>query len=161
MHTIFTETQRFTQWWLWMLILGTAAFPIFGLYKQILLGEPYGDNPMSDAGLIVASILIFTVVILFLIIRLKTVINSHEIGLLFFPFTQNKVKWEDVKDAKVVKYGFVGYGIRLWTKYGTVYNIKGNNGLAIELKNGSKLLIGTQREIELKEFLNRLKKQTE
>lgn len=58
---------------------------------------------------------------------------------------------KDIKSAKVVNYGFVGgWGIRLWTAYGTVYNIKGNKGLAIELFNGEKFLIGTQKENELK-----------
>ena len=46
-----------------------------------------------------------------------------------------------------------GWGIRLWTKYGTVFNIKGKKGLAIELYSGKKFLIGTQKEIELIEFV--------
>jgi hypothetical protein len=58
---------------------------------------------------------------------------------------------------KVLNYGFVGgWGVRLWTKYGTVYNVKGNIGLAIELKNGTKFLIGTQKEIELRSFLEKI-----
>ena len=57
--------------------------------------------------------------------------------------------------AKVdLDYGFIGgYGIRLWTKYGTVYNTSGKIGLAITLNNGDKFLIGTQKSDELKLFL--------
>lgn len=67
---------------------------------------------------------------------------------------RKSVEWEDVKQAKVVDYGFVGgWGIRFGTEYGTVYNIKGKKGLAIELNNGKKFLIGTQKEEELNEVL--------
>jgi hypothetical protein len=30
----------------------------------------------------------------------------------------------------------VGYGIRLGSKYGSIYNMNGNKGLVIELSNG-------------------------
>lgn len=51
---------------------------------------------------------------------------------------------------KVINYGFVGgWGIRLWTKYGTVYNVSGNKGLFIKLKNGKTMVIGTQKSQEL------------
>ena len=89
-------------------------------------------------------------IILFFRIRLITNINQNEIRMKFFPFVKKHINWKDVKSAEIVNYGFVGgWGIRLWTKYGTVYNTKGNKGLAIELKNGKKFLIGTQKETEL------------
>ena len=55
-----------------------------------------------------------------------------------------------------MNYGFVGYGIRLGSKYGTVYNMKGNRGLAIELNNGKKFVIGTQKEMELKNVVEKM-----
>ncbi|MGI9525729.1 MAG: hypothetical protein ACR2MS_01320 [Weeksellaceae bacterium] len=68
---------------------------------------------------------------------------------------KKRVDWKEIKKVEIVYYGFVGgRGIRPWTKYGTVYNTKGNNGLAIELKNGDKLLIGTQKELELKSIVD-------
>lgn len=74
----------------------------------------------------------------------------------FFPFVKKTTKWTDMKKAEVINYGFVGgWGIRLRTKYGTVYNIKGNKGLAIELLNGKKYLIGTQKETEMYEIVKK------
>jgi hypothetical protein len=74
----------------------------------------------------------------------------------FFPLIKKTTNWTEIKKVEVVNYGFVGgWGIRLWTKYGTVYNIKGNKGLAIELFNGKKYLIGTQKEIELNEIVKK------
>lgn len=71
----------------------------------------------------------------------------------FFPFVKKKVSWKEIKQIKVVKYDFVGYGIRLGSEFGTVYNTKGNKGLAIELKNEKKFIIGTQKETEMKEWI--------
>ncbi len=157
MKPLFTETQKFTQWWLWLLLLGIAYLPINGIYHQLYLGEEYGSKPMSDLGLIVFSIFVFLLIAFFYFLQLKTEITSEEITMKFFPLATKKVKWEEVSEAKIVNYGFVGgWGVRLWTPYGTVYNTKGKIGLAIELKNGSKFLIGTQKETELKSVLKEI-----
>jgi hypothetical protein len=74
----------------------------------------------------------------------------------FVPFLKKNIKWNELKSMKIVNYGFVGYGIRLGSKYGTVYNINGNKGLAIELKNGKKFVIGTQNETELNSTLKKM-----
>ncbi len=156
MKTEFKEEQKFTQWWLWLILIGTGIFPIIGMYKQLILGEKFGDKPMSDLGLIVFSVFIFGIIALFGLMRLKTEIDQKEIRMSYTPFIKRNVEWKDIHSAKVVNYGFVGgWGIRLWTKYGTVYNTKGNKGLAIELKNGKRFLIGTQKEAELEELIKR------
>jgi hypothetical protein len=153
----FKEEQKFSQWWLWIIIVTIGIIPIYGIYKQLILGVKFGNNPMSDLGLIIFSIFIFALIWLFLIMKLKTTIDEHEIQMSFFPFVKKKINWSEIKKADVVNYGFVGgWGIRLWTKYGTVYNMKGNKGLAIELLNGKKILIGTQKEAELRRVVKKL-----
>ena len=75
----------------------------------------------------------------------------------FVPFIKKHVDWNEVKSIKVIDYGFVGgWGIRLGTTFGTVYNIKGKMGLAIELINGKKFLIGTQKAEELQIILKEI-----
>lgn len=124
------------------------------LYKQLFLKEQFGTKPLSDLGLILFLIFVFSLIFMFMFIRLKTVIDNEKIQISFFPFTRKNVKWDDIESVKIVDYGFVGgWGIRLGTKYGTVYNIKGSKGLAIELKNGKKFLIGTQKEKELNNII--------
>ena len=132
-----------------------GMLPIIGIYKQIILEEPFGDNPMSDLGLIVFSVFIFLLFGLFILMKLKTKINNDKIEMSFFPFIKKTIKWNEIKKVEVINYGFVGgWGIR-HPKYGKVYNIKGNKGLAIELLNGKKYLIGTQKETELKEVIKK------
>lgn len=58
-----------------------------------------------------------------------------------FVFFVKKIKCSEIKFVRIMNYGFVAYGIRLASKFGTVYNIKGNIGLAIELNTGKKIVI--------------------
>ena len=111
---------------------------------------------MSDFGLIIFCVFIFGLIAMFGFMRLKTEIDQNEIRMNFFPFVKKRVNWKEVRKAEIVNYGFVGgWGIRLWTKYGTVYNTKGNKGLAIELQNGKKILIGTPKETELNKIMDK------
>ena len=152
----FKEEQKFTQWWLWLVLLGIGILPFLGIYKRKILGDIFGDEPMSDFGFIIFCVIIFGVIAMFWFMRLETEIDQNEIRMNFFPFVKKQVSWKDIKNAEIVNYGFVGaWGIRLWTKYGTVYNTKGNKGLAIELLNGKKFLIGTQKEIELTKIVQK------
>ena len=157
MRTEFKEVQKFTQWWLWLIILGVATLPIYGIYKQLIIGEKFGTNPLSNNGLILFSIFVFFLISLFWLIKLTTQINNDEIKIKFFPFLTKSIKWDTIKNAEIINYGFVGWGIKIGTKYGTVYNTKGKVGLAIELNNGKKYLIGTQKETELKKLINEIK----
>lgn len=163
MRIQFEEEQKFNQWWLWIFLIPLGILPLFGIYKQLVLEEPFGDNPMSDLGLIVFTVLIYIFLAFLYLIKLSTHIDENGIQMRFFPLVKKDFKWKDIKNVQVITYGFVGgFGIRLWTKYGTVYNVKGNKGLAIELNNGKKYLIGTQKETELKTVIKKFKeKQTE
>lgn len=143
---VFREEQRMTQWWLWLFLIGLVSFFVYALYQQLYLGAPFGQNPMSNTGLVVFSIFIIGIVMLFVSIRLKTQINGQGIEMSYRPFGIRKMAaWEDIESAQVVRYGFVGYGIRWGSRYGTVYNVNGNKGIAIQLKSGKKYLIGTQQ----------------
>src|SRR5690554_7970649 len=84
----FKEEQKFTQWWLWLILIGIGVMPIIGIYKQIIIGGTYGDNPMSYLGLTIFSLLIYGIIALFLFMRLKTEITQDEISVKFIPFTK-------------------------------------------------------------------------
>ena len=153
----FSEIQHFRQWWLWVFLIGLAVFTIYVVYKQLILGIPFGEIPMSNLGLILYALFVVCFIAMFYFMGLKTELNKDEVQIHFIPFVKKSIPWNDVLKSEIITYGFVGgWGIRLGTKYGTVYNIKGNKGLALELNSGKKILIGTQKEDELKDFLNKL-----
>jgi len=55
-----------------------------------------------------------------------------------------------------------GWGIR-WgsARYGSAYNVSGNQGVLFELKNGKKFLLGTQNPASIKSALSKLVKQSD
>lgn len=157
MQSTFHEVQKFNQVLIGLVSIPIALFLVYALYKQLYLGEPFGSNPASDLGLVMIALLMFSLIPFFWGMKLETGINNEMIKIRFFPFVNKTIIWNDVKSAEVHKYGFVGgWGIRLGTKYGTVYNISGNIGLALELKSGKKILIGTQKEEELRKVISQI-----
>ena len=150
----FHEIQKFKQWWLWLLIIGIGLLPFIGLYKQVIIGEQFGDNPMSNLKLALFAIAMLLFVSFFRMLTLKTDINKFEIKFSFFPFLSKRIKWEDVKHSELINYGFSGYGIHLADQR-VIYNTGGKIGLSLELNNGKKLVIGTKKEKQLEEFLQR------
>jgi hypothetical protein len=64
---------------------------------------------------------------------------------------------DELKSHEVVTYrpfkDFGGWGLR-WTPWsGWAYNVSGNEGVKVELENGTQLLIGSQRAPELDEAI--------
>lgn len=151
MKPLFTEKQRFNQWWLWLLLAVTSIAPIIGVYREYINRSSFQNIRLSS------FIIIFLVFLLLIILRLKTTITQQNIQLTYFPFVWKTINLSDVAFMKVINYDFVGgWGIRLWTKYGTVYNVRGNKGLHIRLKNGKQLVIGTQKPQELERIVEQL-----
>lgn len=150
--TYFRETQKFTQWWLWLILLALTAISLYGLLKAVRVND-IGINKENLVDNIIPSAVCLGVLVLFGILRMETEIDSKGIYMEFFPFVKKHISWTDIKSLNIVKYGFVGYGIRLGSKYGTVYNTKGNKGLWVQLKNGKTFVIGTQKQNELKRLI--------
>lgn len=147
MKPLFTEKQRFNQWWLWLLLAVSLAVPAILLFKEA------SEKSGGFSGLII----ILSVIILFVVLRMTTVVTKEKIQLTYFPFVNKTINLADIETMKVINYGFVGgWGIRFWTQYGTVYNVRGNKGLHIKFKNGKQLVIGTQKPQELEKVVEQL-----
>jgi len=150
--TYFKEKQKFTDWGFGVL-LTLLVLPSLMLFILYLITK--------DAEMLAAlGIVFFTTSILsliFILPTLKTEITEKGIYLTFKPFTNRIIAWHEIAEAEIVKYSFVGYGWRLSIKYGRVYNVKGNKGLRLKLKNNKKLVIGTQQEKQLQKALDEVK----
>ncbi|WP_179345975.1 hypothetical protein [Winogradskyella ursingii] len=157
---IFKEEQRFTQLWLIMLILISMLVPV-----GIVLGT-YFKNPNSFSVLELTIILLVVLLassIIFLF-KLNTRIDEKGVHYQFFPFhlKYKVISWADIKEAHVRNYDpigeYGGWGIRggiLWNKSkGKAINVSGDIGIQLKLKNGKKLLIGTQQKAEAESVLN-------
>ena len=152
----FTEKQRFSQWWLWLLLSAIMVYTIYNFVED----RQYFSTP----ELAISFLIPILVIILFLVIRLETKIDEHGISVRFFPFqiTFRYYSWRNIKKAYVRKYSplteYGGWGMRqgLFGK-GKAYNVKGNQGLQIILNDEKKVLIGTQKLEEIGTFLLKIK----
>jgi hypothetical protein len=156
---IFKEEQRFNQLWIIILIIVSMLVPI-GIIIGIYLKNP--DSFTSLELLLIIGIIIIASVIIFLF-KLSTRIDEFGIHYKFFPFHLNykHIAWNEMDKAYVRKYDalteYGGWGLKggkLWNKSkGTSINVSGDIGIQLELKNGKKILIGTQKEHDAKNIL--------
>jgi hypothetical protein len=150
MNQVYKETQRFTQWWLWAVNILVFVLVSITLYTSL----NQESDTVNHSWILLIWIITLLIPILFWLLRLETRIDRAGVYIKYIPFLSRSYRWEDIQSFEVINYGFVGgWGIRLATKYGTVYNVKGNKGLYLILKSGKRVCIGTQKEQELKEFL--------
>ena len=162
--THFSETQYFRQKWLWAIIIFFPAFSLYGIYEQIIMGNPIGDKPISDDGLIWFSFLIgIGLPLLFYNIRLKTRVSQKGLHYQFFPvhLKERTIDFIDIESFKARKYSplkeFGGWGIRFGFE-GKAYNVSGDEGLQLVLKNERKVLFGSQKAKELEKAMKKASK---
>jgi hypothetical protein len=148
MENSFIESQKVKQAWIIVLMITVTIFSIIN----------YVQMPASFSS-IAPLVIIFVANLILIALKLNTRINKQGIYFQLFPFQfkYNEISWNDVLTIEVRKYKpireYGGWGYRFSFKNGKAYNISGNMGLQIVLKNGDKILIGTQKPDELMEFL--------
>ncbi len=157
---LFQEKQTFgsLSLYLSMGVIYIASILLFsvGIYKQIFMGEPWGDKPVSDTGLVIAAILVLLILVVSAILLfgsvLSTTVYSDRLEITFWPYFKKPVVFNkdsiasfEIRQYKPLKeYG--GWGVRYGTKgSGKAYNVRGNKGLQILTKDNKRLLLGTQR----------------
>lgn len=158
----FYESQKFTQWWVWVLILfscfALTGISIAGMYQQFVKGIPYGNKPMPDNGLAIFTmvnlIISAALIWLFRVMKLETKIDKLGVHYRYYPLIPSwkTLSPHDISKWSVEKYFILGYGIRYNLLRGVkTLNVKGNIGLELSLTKGKKLRLGTQNpeEIEL------------
>ncbi|WP_411895441.1 hypothetical protein [Winogradskyella sp. A2] len=156
---IFKEEQRFNQLWIIILLIVSMLVPL-GIITGIYLKNP--DTFTSLELLLIIGIIIIASGIIFLF-KLTTRIDEFGIHYKFFPFhvRYKTLAWDQIDKAYVRKYNalteYGGWGIKggkLWSKSkGTSINVSGDIGIQLELKNGKKILVGTQNENDAKNIL--------
>jgi hypothetical protein len=160
-ETLFSERQRFRQIWLWIILLGINGIIISGLIKQLFLGEKFGNKPMSDSGIIIATIITLLLSVFFFSSRLETNIKTDGIYVRLFPIqlTFRFYSWDKLNQSYIRQYNAIteygGWGFRGF-RSNRALNVSGDKGIQLVFQDGSKLLIGTNRPDEARETLKRL-----
>ena len=160
---VFKEQQRFTQTWFIVVMVISVITPLV-----LMLHEFLKENSKftTTAFLTLISILIVTISPVFFF-KLSTRIDAFGIHYKFFPFhlSYRTIRWSYIANAFVRNYDpigeYGGWGLKggaFWsTAKGKAINVAGDIGIQLELKDGKKLLIGTQKKKEAEIILEQYK----
>ena len=148
---LFREMQKFR----WYIPASFACLMIFPVSFLCL------TSFVCSLSLIMLKILIGIIAIfvfLFCVVRLETEVYQAGLCVRFFPahIRYKKIAAEDIAEHYVITYDSLGYG-KIWPgamRYSSydktwAYIIRGNKGVQLVLKNGKKLLIGSQKPEKL------------
>ncbi|UCE99299.1 MAG: hypothetical protein JSV82_09075 [Planctomycetota bacterium] len=165
---IFREVQSFPLW-LRLAVAFSMGFAVvidfFALHK--MLSQQNLPKPFSIASLIICGILLpMAIATLFLLLKMQTKVHSDGLYVRFFPFHIHYKKFtaDDISECfartykPIREYG--GWGIRCGFRSGRAYNVSGNKGVQLVLKNGKRLLIGSQKSELLAEAVSSFIKST-
>ncbi len=152
---IYREVQQFRQGWIWVSVSALAWLVWYATVKQLLLHRPFGNRLMPDIPMVIFWF-IFGIGLpaLFYFSQLVTEVRDDGIYIRFSPFhrTFRRTAFTEVKQFEMRTYRsfreYGGHGIRYGSK-GKAYNVSGDRGVQIELLNGNRVLIGSQRAEEL------------
>ena len=154
MALYYQEKQNFRRTGVWI-IVSASMLPVngvllYGLYQQLVLGEPWGSEPNSDISLIIVTlvIMLFSAILFWLIFTVELVVEIKDKAVYyqFRPFKENSIKFRDllsweVKSIKPI-FGFGGFGLRITPK-SKAYIINGKNALILKPKKGKQIVIDT------------------
>lgn len=159
----FKETQRFRQLWVWILLGGVILLFSYGIFQQIILGEPWGSKPAPNLILILVFLFVIGIAVFIGSIKLKTTISHDGIKAHFTPLAKKEIHWEEINEITIAKYkplkDYGGWGVRYSFKKGKAYTTSGNQGIKIETKDGEKILIGTRKPNEAKKVISSIYKE--
>lgn len=158
---LFKENQKFSQWWIWIILAGSIGLVGYGLIQQVIFGEPFGDHPGRNTELEIVFGVTLLIAVLFISLRLDTLITRDGVYVKFSPFYLKfrHYSWDQIHSLYVRQYSPVGeYGGWGLRGFGSnrALNVSGNTGLQLELKNGDRLLIGTRKAEELAEVIKQV-----
>lgn len=146
--------------------MGSALLSIVILLANELSAQSWDTSSEGFSRLIlygsVAVLFIVVVLIVLVLSRLKTKITYDGIFITFPPLKRKsyKIKVQEIERFEIRKYRakreYGGYGFRSRRTSGQAYTISGNIGLQLYLKDGKKLLIGTQKKQAIEHAMGKL-----
>lgn len=157
-QAVFHEIQPLRNNKLVYLMLGGGVFligfSIYASYEQLVFGRPVGETPISDGWLVVVSALWFIIGAFFVYTfwrgGLVTEVRPDGLHIRYLPFHRRfrHYAWEDLVRYEERQYrpirDYGGWGLR-FGRTGRAYNVSGDRGVLLELRSGTRVLVGSQQ----------------
>ena len=140
---LYREEQSFGRSTLAWLILALQIIPLI----MVVVGLQTDDAEALVGG-VAAFVIIGLVQLWILTARLVTVVDQDALRISFrWLWPSRTIKHGDIERYEARTYGLFdsgGWGVH-YALAGWTYNVSGNRGVALTLKNGSRLLVGSQQ----------------
>ena len=162
-RVLFKEEQKFRQLWILMIFIVSTGFWLYILLQHVIADDAFTKEPGTAWMTAIAGIIPLLFIILFIRLKLTTVVDREGIRCRFAIFQRSYrtfrkkdiIHYEIRKYKPIAEYG--GWGIRVGRgKRGSAYNVSGNMGLQLQLADGKKFLIGTQQPESLLKAMDRM-----
>ena len=127
---------------------------------SIISFGPFDENEINLYYVLIG----FMLPLIFYLFELRIKVSNKGLHYQFFPFhfKSHTIKIEDIEKFKAMEYSplkeYGGWGIKFGFK-GKAYNVSGNKGVKVFLKNNTNIMFGSQRHNELSKALKKIKKQ--
>jgi hypothetical protein len=121
--------------------------------RQIFFHHPWGNPPTTNGNLLFLTMLTLLVYVRLVTVRLITELWPGHLSVAMKGFWRRiRIPIADIRAAAAVEYDpkgeYRGYGIRSGPR-GQAYIAAGNQAVQLELRDGRKVLVGSQRAKEL------------
>jgi len=171
---VFQERQYYKKWKAAIFFAIINAPFMIGFVIQIVLGKPWGDNPMSNMMLLISMLITILLGLIFFFVRLDTIIDKDGVYVQMFPmhWKFNFTPWDRIIKAEVrkaiplvegvdgwlpmFKYSRYKWNLSGFKRKSLMAIISGNKVLQLDIVNNERIVIGTQSPEELSEFLEKL-----
>lgn len=156
-NIIFSEKQKFNQKWLWIILFFLAIIPI----SLLVFGKDF--KLVASGDYIGVTVMLLPIILIYLA-ELRVEVSEDGLKHQFFPFHIKvyEIRFADIDSFKELIYSplkdYGGWGMKN-SFSGIAYNVSGNKGVKIFLKNGKKVLFGTQKPHKFFEALNKATQQ--
>jgi hypothetical protein len=146
------------------MIAGSVLFIVLSTHHQLILGEPVGNRPLPDWGLILANVFILLVGVLVpvavMTFKLRVAVSPDRLTVDYGILARNQAPVSDIERAEAVDYrpirDYGGWGLRSSFRSGRrAYTVSGSRGVEVDLVDGRRWLIGSQRPVELVRAIDR------
>jgi len=123
------------------------------LIWQVILGHPWGTQPMSNANVIGWTVFLWLIYFRLITVRLVTEVRKGELVIAMRGLWRSRcVPLDRIQSVEMITHDIAsdygGYGIRS-TREGKAYVAGGTRGVRLTLAAGEKLVVGSQRPDDL------------
>lgn len=155
---IYREVQHFRQSWLWLVGLLPAILAWVAFVQQIVRGRSIGEDPLPDWGVWLVWALFGLGLPLFLgLLRMVVEVTSTKIVVSYRPLSRRAIDLREVLKVEARRYNalkeYGGWGVKGWSRDKMAYNVSGDRGVELTLRDGRSVMLGSRRAEELAQVI--------